>query len=853
MSLNINKPTVDGEILSQPINDAFSQFIDNDTNLQSQITSHINSTSAHGTDDIINESSIPSPKLTGALNGLQDQVNQLVISGTPNATIGVYSFNTTGSNNAYLGTFAGIASLFSGLKVLPTINFTNTGASTFNFNSLGVKNIKVSGANGVKQDLNGGELRVGNKAFLEYDGTDWVIIDSSKSETYTTSTLIPETQVVSFTDAYTGLIDAEIGGATLNNQTKIIVNQTYAQNGTGGRIFAKTDGVVELGVSYNAARQTVNVKSGEKWFIMAQTDAKTLYGQGGLVYSDNSVDVYPANTPLNNLNLTYGIVTATKSLKANVFVNDNSAAVVATTKLLNYASINLSAVGQDSITADQCLYMINKYFEGFQGSSDVEIRADGNNLFDCFDKILQNYGSYLHANTTVIGSNKFEYDPQKGLGTIIVKRKVKKNTSYNWKFSLSRATSVFAGVTTNPSATGVVLGGNLNSLTNYPNGISFNSGENTTVYLIFLGHNTLYGAGVLTVSDIMLNEGSSALPYQSYKGKKLTIKCTNPAKFIRHKLPNGAQNEINLAKGYLSAVKRVIEYTLTSADVLSLFTSTTNLDYVNLSKKSDDKNFNNTNSIITDKNVILQNFKIGSSSDLPENAWNISVTSNTAYVLAVPKGTYANLAAAQAGLAGTKILYQLATPEFIPFESFGDYGIEVIGALPSFDGYTQLSMVSSDITPTVTYTYPMDLGAGVVSIQKNLSLVEQMSTETRVEIDKSWVVYTPTITYATANPVTPTVVAKYKKLGSLCYTNIYISSTNGNGATNATISLPLAPVNNGLTIPIVSQEKVNTTWSNPNGRIVDSTSNITFVSFSTATTSQSFELLISCVYEVLSL
>lgn len=212
MAITPNVPnTIGGEIRANPLNQNFNTLAANDVDLQAQVDAndidianrytkaevdslnnaisatvtankaeydaHVDGTAdKHNSDAIVNTSTVVGSSVSGALNTVQQQVNALVVSGTTNTTIGTYSLQTTGTANAYLGTFAGLT-YFGGLKLNATINVTNTGASTFNLNGLGVKNIKKVNDVGTLIDLVAGDLTIGEIAQLEYDGVQFKLIN----------------------------------------------------------------------------------------------------------------------------------------------------------------------------------------------------------------------------------------------------------------------------------------------------------------------------------------------------------------------------------------------------------------------------------------------------------------------------------------------------------------------------------------------------------------------------------------------------------------------------------------------------------------------------------------------------
>jgi hypothetical protein len=82
------------------------------------------------------------------------------------------------------------------------------------------------------------------------------------------------------------------------------------------------------------------------------------------------------------------------------------------------------------------------------------------------------------------------------------------------------------------------------------------------------------------------------------------------------------------------------------------------------------------------------------------------------------KGTYANLAAAQAALAGTKIHYQLATPQPINLTTEG----LITGELTSFENGTCYLDADTFHPQSVSFGVPTNIGAQITSLIESASL-----------------------------------------------------------------------------------------------------------------------------------
>jgi hypothetical protein len=109
---------------------------------------------------------------------------------------------------------------------------------------------------------------------------------------------------------------------------------------------------------------------------------------------------------------------------------------------------------------------------------------------------------------------------------------------------------------------------------------------------------------------------------------------------------------------------------LQAADITGLTTTPTNVDLVNIVKKYDYIYYNVDPADLANT-IRIPGFKTGSVSDATSNIGNIASQNTTTLKLAVAKGTYANLAAAQAAFTGTSINYQLANPIVTKLSPYG--------------------------------------------------------------------------------------------------------------------------------------------------------------------------------------
>jgi hypothetical protein len=514
-------------------------------------------------------------------------------------------------------------------------------------------------------------------------------------------TLDPSNQVKSVTDSTDGLIDAEIGGATLNNAP---INGDFANGTTGWTAssatgFTVTSKVAKFTATAGAGRiSTVQkISAGNKYFISAKVKANSnLVSLNLSNLSDHSVSVNHSGN--GNSEILYTIADFTG--KAS---NDSGQLRIIDGRTSGWAEIeidgnfgvyciNITALGLGTLTDAQVNYMLNtKWFSGFQGSSDVEIEVNSLNIFNPSDATQ---GGYIDANT----------------GGVTVAA----GASYSGYMPVKPSTQYYTNIETG------------SSYALYDRNKKFISGGWTTPQILSMPANARFMRKTVPQdkwNQFMVHEGNASKPYEAGKGKKLTIKG-----FTRHRVPDGTQDWLIQKWGYTWAIRNIKEKVLQASDITAIVTTNVNNDYVYTGSIFTDIYGAGTADTLATKGMTnITKPRNNMAGDDPLNIWTHSFNASNGILIFFPKGTYANLAAAQAALAGTKVLYRTATPQQIPFEDFGANGIEVIGALPSFDNYTQLSMVSSDITPTVTTSYSRNMAS---SVDRNTQAIAGLLTLT---------------------------------------------------------------------------------------------------------------------------
>ena len=237
------------------------------------------------------------------------------------------------------------------------------------------------------------------------------------------------------------------------------------------------------------------------------------------------------------------------------------------------------------------------------------------------------------------------------------------------------------------------------------------------------------GNTALTVQELInsgyklqIEQGTIATTYEPYQESKAYLK------YPLRSVPNGTCDEVDLQSGKLT--KRCEEYVLKASDIAGIAPYTT-LDYVQLNKPTDFVGYNNL--LNYNASIIIPGFT-GKDPIMWDAAENIGGFFNQsagliAY-LGVPKGTYANLAAAQAALAGTKIVYQLAEPRVIENALTNPLTVYPSGTI-TMQPKKQYVLKAEDITQVITSNVNNDLvifkkKTDDVLYQKNDTLIGQI-------------------------------------------------------------------------------------------------------------------------------
>nr|WP_312578214.1 hypothetical protein [Sedimentibacter sp.] len=442
-----------------------------------------------------------------------------------------------------------------------------------------------------------------------------------------------------FADGTTGWAASGATGTVSNNEYIATITAT----GTYTRLLTST-----------ALNRTI----GDKIFFCYDIYPKYIANAGIRI---ESRDIGVKSVTANIWNTVSAISTMTLASDAPWFyhVTASNYIVGDTYKYRNIFAINMTALGIEDYTEEQMLAIVrNGYFDGLQGASNIEILSVGKNLFD----------GKLGGSTSNISINKLDENSFsiRGLSTsgidadkIISFNKFKGNTQYT-----------FSGLHSQNGSQNTRLGivytdGTNQGFSNPPTEPTpFNITSQSGKTIAFVSYRYSSSGGTTTYKNFQIEEdkGQTLGIYEPYKSTSNLYKTLDGKPVILHRLPNGIRDEID-DNG--RKIERNLEYELKASDIIIL-SSQANTDYVYIKKPVDSYAYNNFSIAIGA--YILENYTdLGTAAiDDISNIWKTTPrVSGASFVLVVPQNIYPTLADAQTALAGTKIVYQKATPEIL--------------------------------------------------------------------------------------------------------------------------------------------------------------------------------------------
>lgn len=360
----------------------------------------------------------------------------------------------------------------------------------------------------------------------------------------------------------------------------------------------------------------------------------------------------------------------------------------------------------------------NYISSGVKSTESVRVRSINKNFFDIDYMIGKKQSS---GGTITIDEDKFTISHNSTWGYVTTARlKLLPNTQYT--FSVFR--TILSG--SNPYAGYVVIFDSSSSPLGY---IYAGSGKASVTFTttdgeIFMNfYSALEDGTACTVefSEIQLEEGTTATEWEESKnGGEAYIDN------VGNSLLNGVYDEYNVITGIKTQRTKTTQ--LNGSHVTQLLTSLSNVDVVYLNKPTDSVGYNNMSKIGWATLTGFTEF-ISGSINLVENIGKFrTVGSASSFEIAVAKGTFANLAAAQTYYNNNPIslIYQLATP--ITHEGTGQ-------------GLTSYPNGHIIVEPVVKVTKPYNNG---ITVDKPIQAIESITkvedgVRTPVDVTKATV------------------------------------------------------------------------------------------------------------------
>ena len=633
------------------INDGFANIESEVDDTNDRITDHTNGTAErHNAGQIDNDSTVTGTTVEDALDTLKGALDTAVLAASI-ADIGVFSVDATGTDTL-TGTNA-IPAYFGNLKIHLKIANDNTGSATFNLNTLGAKNIyKI--VKGVKTALSPRDLRVGEIAVLEYDGTDFILLNGEREAEYSTEatstsviTSLPSTVV-------DGELQAEVSGRVVTNLLGVKgdcedatdftgTNATLGTSSTAGNFVFGTKG---LSITLTSTSGTADLD------IFSSLVAGKYYLASAYIRRGNATNIkFGFETDDEDVETTASTSTTFVRVGVVIAPTDFDTATTAELRLtVTGASANIAyadGLMLSEITATEyalgASVLLDKYnyINNTKPTDKIRILSEGKNLSNN-DSSLWEQGTI-----DINGLNMISLNAIRTIGFI----DILPSTSYTYSLSTGYRVLSPCFYDINKNFIKRETPDNASSKT-------YLTPNNARYIRLVLGKQPSEETSVgidLPIANPQLELGSTATTYEPYTSTQ--GKCP----IALRDLPNGVADTYNANEG--KHIKRVSdEYTIVEADVTSINTSNA---YADLALIPETKFIGGVKiNTITDNSKFIIGTLIPTSLVPDASNDRIGYFYASAFfssiVIPVAKGT--SLATAKTALAGTKVYYQLANP-----------------------------------------------------------------------------------------------------------------------------------------------------------------------------------------------
>jgi hypothetical protein len=271
------------------------------------------------------------------------------------------------------------------------------------------------------------------------------------------------------------------------------------------------------------------------------------------------------------------------------------------------------------------------------------------------------------------------------------------------------------------------------------------------------------------METVQVEKGTIATPFEPYtESTQYVVAKDSNGNIIEAKSVPSAKDEFRVTEG--KSIQRTKKYVLQESHV-GLDTSYPNMDRVVIQKPTDYiyYNISGGSSDTSFKASFCDKIAVYSSGwDIVENEYSITAkASTTTFIYFVPKGLYANSAAAQAALAGKSLIYQLATPIEIPIEVSG-----TLMSYPSGTIYVENAVADAGIYTDKFTILQQDLP--IKSIERIAKVDFMTGVETELDVSQA-VISTDKLSFTHPNLTTNDIVFTtyfYDKEGTLGETTV---------------------------------------------------------------------------------
>ena len=533
------------------------------------------------------------------------------------------------------------------------------------------------------------------------------------------------TQQASVASLPTGAVDAPITDVEINGLTLVnsVENGDFS-DGTSGvigyhsTVVASDNVLVATGTGslrlLGASIGDFVTTLGDELFVyaLAKVDSLTNLTEIELIVSNTVAgEVTPSSA--NEYVEVYDTVVVNDTSDTDILIRaeytDTGSATGTNLSIMNVHAINKTTLGIEDYTEEQMLDLVRQgYFEGMKSVENPVVETVGKNLFDkrniVYDKRWTGDPIALSDYTSRI--------------SILTPIKVKEGQVY--KFSGTKTPEYTWFIDNSMRVIGTPV---TTSLITIPIGCT---------QIVFRFSGTSYD----TLDDTKLEEGSVATTYEPYKSSILSLSDT-PLR----RVPNGVRDTVEVVNGEVILTKRVGSYTFTGSEAIIAGATLTNVAYFKID------NFNNYATGITQGDSIVKGKILNSKFiefDLEINTTNINDVSkinniyyNGTYQIGIILPIGSTVAEAQSALAGTKIQYQLDTPQVINLTQLA----KASGQLFSFENgtmYLSSDSFHAETEYTVATNTSAKIDANTNGINANAKAITGVSETIGGKIDNSF-------------------------------------------------------------------------------------------------------------------